>query len=374
MKALLVARKSLLEMVRELQLLGLVVLLPLLFLWITLVSYGGSLLVTYPVWVIESEPAGMPSENTPLVAALKAQRYVTGRPIFDITLTDDRDAAEEALKDQTVTALITIAPDVSGIPSVTLRGDALNMGFYRASTILNNTIIEYGDSIADQPPVVQVVEEALGEAAPETYFDVYAPGIIIFALLMIVPQTAMLVAREVRWRTLRRLRITQLNVWELLGGISLAQVVVAIAQVVVLFVGALVMGFRNQGSLLLVIVVGLIVSFSAIGLGLVVACFSENDSQAANLGGTVAMFQVFLCGAFFQLPPMTVFTLADHQIDLFDVFPATHGFSALQQVLTYGADLREVGFRLGATLILSLAYFAVGVMVFQRWQMQSSRS
>jgi ABC-2 type transport system permease protein len=373
MKAFLVARKSLLEMVRELQLLGLVVLLPLLFLGITLVSYGGSLLVTYPVWVIDSEVAGIPSDSAPLVAALKAQRYVTGHPIFDITLTDDRDAAEEALEDQTVTALVTIALDASGTPSVTLRGDALNMNFYRASTILNNIIVEYGDSVTGQPPVVQIIEEPLGAAAPKTYFDVYTPGIIIFALLMIVPQTAMLVAREVRWRTLRRLRITRLNVWELLGGISLAQVVVAVVQVVILFVGALVMGFHNQGSLLLSIVVGLSVSFSAIGLGLIVACFSENDSQAANLGGTVTMFQVFLSGAFFQLPPMTVFTLAGHQIDLFDVFPATHGFSALQQVLTYGAGLKEVGFRLGATLILSLAYFAVGVMVFQRRQMQSSQ-
>lgn len=372
MKVLLVARKSLLEMARELQLLALVVLLPLLFLGLALASYGDSLLVTHPVWVIDSEPAGISSGNAPLVAALKAQRYVTGQPIFDITLTDDRVAAEEALKNQTVTALVTIVLDASRVPSVTLRGDALNMGFYRASTILNNTIIEHADSIAGQPPVIHVIEESLGEAVPEKYFDVYAPGIIIFALLMIVPQTAMLVAREVRWRTLRRLRITRLNVWELLGGISLAQMVVAIAQVIILFVGALVLGFHNQGSLSLAIVIGLAVSFSAIGLGLIVACFSENDSQAANLGGTVAMLQVFLSGAFFQLPPMTVFTLAGHQIDLFDIFPATHGFSALQQVLTYGADLKEIGFRLGATLILSLAYFAVGVMVFQRRQMQSS--
>ncbi len=366
MRALLVARKSLLEMAREVQLLGLVVLLPLIFLGLTLVTYGDSLLATYPVWVIHSDL------DTSLVTTLKAQHYVTGQPIFDITLTDDRDAAEEALKDQTVIALVSIVSDDSGAPSVTLRGDALNMDFYRASTILNNVIIEYGDRITGRPPVVQVIEEALGDAAPETYFDVYAPGIIIFALLMIVPQTAMLVAREVRWRTLRRLRITRLNVWELLGGVSLAQMAVAVAQVVVVFVGALALGFHNQGSLLLAIVVGLAVSSSAIGLGLIVACFSENDSQAANLGGTVAMLQVFLSGAFYQLPPMTVFTLAGHQIDLFDVFPATHGFSALQQVLTYGASLKEIGFRLGATLILSIVYFAVGVLIFQRRQMQSN--
>ncbi len=81
-----------------------------------------------------------------------------------------------------------------------------------------------------------------------------------------------------------------------------------------------------------------------------------------------------MSGQVAKSPSMTVFTLAGHQIDLFDVFPATHGFSALQQVLTYGAGLKEIGFRLGATLILSTAYFAVGVIVFQRRQMRGNQS
>jgi hypothetical protein len=84
------------------------------------------------------------------------------------------------------------------------------------------------------------------------------------------------------------------------------------------------------------------------------------------------MLQVFVSGSFYQLPPLTVFTLASHQIDLFDVFPATHGFMALQQVLTYGAGLREVAFRLSATLLLSVLYLAVGVFAFQRMQMWDS--
>jgi ABC-type multidrug transport system permease subunit len=118
------------------------------------------------------------------------------------------------------------------------------------------------------------------------------------------------------------------------------------------------------------LVVGLAVSFSAVGQGLLVACFVENDSQAANVGSSVAMLQVFLSGAFYQMPPLTLFNLAGHQIDLFDVFPASHGFLALQQILSYGAGLGEIGFRLGATLVLSLLYFLLGVAVFRRLQMR----
>jgi ABC-2 type transport system permease protein len=369
MRALLVARKSLIEMAREPQLLGLVLLLPLIFLVITLLSYNNPLLVTHPVWVINTDP-----DDTAVLDTLQAQRYANGQPTFDVTVATlaDQPKAEQALKEHTATALLIVEP---GEPtrSVTILGDALYGRFYRASVIMNNVVQQVTADEAGQPEIVRIVEQPLAPASPQTEFDLYAPGIMIFALLMIIPQTAMLVAREIRWRTLRRLRLTRLRAWDLLTGISLAQMVVAVVQVVVMFVAALAMGFRNHGSLALAIVVGLAVSFSAIGVGLIVACFAQNDSQAANAASTVAMIQVFLSGSFYTLPSITMFTLAGHQIDLFDVFPATHGFLALQQVLSYGAGLREIGFRLGATLVVSAFYFVVGVIVFQRLQMQSQR-
>jgi ABC-2 type transport system permease protein len=362
MKALLVARKTLIEILRELQLLGLILVLPLIFLGITAATYNGSLLVTHRLLVISPD-----AQETPLVKELKAQRYADGRLIFDVTLTTDRDAAETALKERAATALVIVPPDDSG---ATIVGDALYGRFYRASAILNSVVSRYADRVTGHPEIVRVVEQPLVATGPQTEFDVYAPGMMIFAWLMIIPQTAMLVARESRWKTLRRLRLTCLRARDLLGGISLAQMVIAVVQVILMFVAALAMGFHNRGSLGIAVAVGLAVSFSATGQGLIVACFVENDSQAANVGSTFTMLQVFLSGAFYQLPPLTVFTLAGHQIDLFDVFPATHGFLALQQVLSYGAGLSEIAFRLGATLVLSALYFGIGVVVFQRLQMR----
>jgi len=153
----------------------------------------------------------------------------------------------------------------------------------------------------------------------------------------------------------------------------LSQLIVAFIQVVVVFLAAAWMGFHNQGSFWLALLVGIILSFSAIGVGLLVACFMENDSQAANVGATISMLQVFLSGAFYQLPPLTMFSLAGHQIDMFDIFPATHSFLALQQVLTYGDHLPQISFRLTAALLLSIIYFVVGVVLFQKKQMAENK-
>jgi ABC-2 type transport system permease protein len=376
MKALLVARKYLLEISRELQLLALELAMPLVFLGITAATYNAPLLVTHPVLVSSPDPRG-----APLVEALQAERYADGRPVFEIAHTSDLEAAEAALKERDATALVVVSSGQWSVDSgqqraeglsakITIKGDLLYPRFFRVFTILSNSANRYADRVADRAEVVRVATRPLAAGEPKTEFDLYAPGMMILALLMLIPQTAMLVAREIRWNTLRRLRLTCLRASELLAGVSLAQMAFAAVQVVVIFLAALAMGFHNQGSLALAVLVGLVVSFSAIGQGLVVACFVENDSQAANVGSTLTMLQVFVSGSFYQLPPLTLFTLAGHQIDLFDVFPATHGFMALQQVLTYGAGLREVGFRLGATLLLSALYFAAGVVIFQRLQMR----
>jgi ABC-2 type transport system permease protein len=244
------------------------------------------------------------------------------------------------------------------------------MRFITASTLLGNFLSPQLDALVGLPKALRFVEQPLDTVAPVNEFDAYTPGMIVFAILLLIPQTAMVLARELRWGTLQRLRLTLVRARDLWVGVSLAEMVLALGQVVLMFAAALALGFHNRGSLLNAVVVGLGLSFSAIGFGLMVACFSDNDSDALNIGSTVTMLQVFMSGAFFALPPLTVFTLAGHEIGLFDFLPATHGILALQQVLVGGAGLEEIWFRMVAMVGLSLVYFAAGVVIFAQMQMR----
>jgi ABC-2 type transport system permease protein len=363
-KSLLVARKSLLEILREPTLLGLVLLMPLVFVGIAAFGYSAPFLVTHPVGVIVQEEGDLG-----LIEALRAERYTDGRPVFDVAVVTDQDAAHVALEAREITVLVEVGAGEDGRPSVTAHGDALYGRFYRASVVLDEVVQRYADRLAGRGALIQIHEERYAPAGPENEFDYYAPGMMVFALLMIIPQTAMLVGRELRWGTLHRLRLSGVRAWELLLGISLAQMAVAVIQVLVVFLSALALGYNNHGSLILAVFVGLAISLSAVGMGLIVACFIENDSQAVNFGSTVTMVQVFVSGAFFPLPPLIVFTFFGHPIGIFDIFPASHGMLALQQVLNDGAGLGGIGFRLAAIFLLSITFFAAGVFTFHKLKM-----
>lgn len=359
MKALQITRKFLREISREPSLLALIVLIPLAFLGITAFAYSEPYQKTYALWVSVGEGGDLG-----LTEAIAAARYPNGPSVFDVNTIDDNQETYVALETRQIVAYLEVNVDANGELETTVHGDALNNRFYRASVILDEILFRHADRIAGRTTPLEIVERRYAQSGPSNEFDYYAPGMIVFALLMLIPQTAMLVGRESRWGTLRRLRLSRVRAWELLLGISLAQLAVAVILVLVLLLVAMVLGYHNNGSLLLATIVSLAICLSAIGIGLVVGCFVENDSQAVNLGSTATMLGVFISGAFFPMTSTTLFTCLGHSIALFDIFPATHGLLALQQVLNDGAALSDIAFRLGATLLLSLLYFVLGVIFF----------
>ena len=74
----------------------------------------------------------------------------------------------------------------------------------RSKAALSRYLLE---AARDKPPV-RVVENPIPALSfrPAHDFNVYAPGMLVFAILLLIPQTALLVGREMRRGTLRRLR------------------------------------------------------------------------------------------------------------------------------------------------------------------------
>lgn len=383
--------KSLREHLREPVILALVLIIAPAFVfvywsWFT----GGS--TAYTVLVLNHDRGAVRADGTALRAgddlaeALAAVTYPSGSPILAVKPALDRPTAEAALADREAAMLIIIPEEFSQAlavagdqaatggtgepigarPAVTFSGDLGSAGYAVAAVIASGVIDQYVEVATGRTRPVALVEEPLGASGVRTEFETYVPGILIIAVIMTLFTTAMAVAREVETGTLRRLRLSRMTAFDLMAGISLTQLLVGVAAVILTFATAYALGFRSQGPIWVAVAVGAMTTLSVVGVGLIVAAFSKGVTEAFVIGNFPMMFFLFFSGAVFPMPRVDLFTVAGHAFGPYDIIPATHGVVALNKVLALGAGLGDVAFELVALSVLSVAYFAAGVLLFGR--------
>jgi ABC-2 type transport system permease protein len=317
-----------------------------------------------------------------LVAELKKVTYADGSPMLVVERVADQAEGEARIKNRSAQLLLILAPEfsqalqsgeASGRATVTYVGD-LTQPYYAVAAVLANSAFErFVKTTLGQSMPVRVTEEPLGASGARTEFENYVPGLLIFAVILLLFSAPMAVAREVEAGTLRRLQITHMRSLDFLGGITLTQMIVGVAALLLALAVAVMLGFRSQGPLWVAIVIGAIASLSVIGVGLIVACFSRTVTQAFLLANFPLAFFMFFSGAMFPMPRLTLFSLGGQTVALFDVLPASHAVIALQKIFVLGAGLSDIAYELIALTVLSAFYFAIGVWLFKRTQLTAVR-
>lgn len=375
--------KTLREQVRDPLVLSLTLVFAPLFvlvyhLWIP----SGSMM--YGVLVINQDRGVLLNDGTTLkageqlVMALNTLTYANGNPLLEVSRLDDRNAAETRLRNRDTDALLILPPDFSAALSaaqaglgvdaqpVIFVGDLTNPYYAIAAVMVNAALDEFIQIATGQPRPLRIVEEPLGASAARTEFENYVPGLLVFAVIMLVFQISMAIAREVEAGTLRRLQLTRMSAFDLLGGTSAVFVLIGVISVLLTFAVAVAIGFRSQGPLWVAILIGAVTSLSIVGVGLIVVCFSKTVTQAFLIANFPLALFMFFSGVIYPFPRQALFTLAGHAVSLYDILPPTHAVVALNKVLTLGVGIGEVMYELIALLALSVFYFAIGVWLFQR--------
>lgn len=371
MKLLVIFIKTLREQTRDLWALSLsLVLAPFLVFIYYLFTAGAS--TTYTILVIDQD--GGPAAQE-VIRGLGQVRYSDGSPILKVISLAGRAEAESRLRNRSAAALLILPPHfseaVSGQPvnpppEVIFSGDLTNPYYAVAAVMASSALEEYLQTAAGIQPPVQILEQPLGNSAARSEFEIYVPGLMIFAILLLIFVAAMTVSREVEAGTLRRLQITRMSSFDFLGGVSLAVVLFGLAAVALTFLTALALGFRSSGPLWLAVLVACITSLSVVAVGLLIACFSHTVSQAFLIANFPFGIFMFFSGAAFPLPRVALFTLRGQSVALYDLFPATHAVNAFNKIFTLGAGLSDIGYELSGLVVLTAVYFAAGVWLFQR--------
>lgn len=377
MRLFSVFRKSLREQVRAPWMLLLTLIIASLFVFLYwLITGGGS--TTYGVLIINNDTGGPFAGGEQAIHAIQAMAYADGQPILKVLRATDRLEAEARLRNREAAALIIIPADFSraldsahqaGTPtttSIVFAGDLTNPYYTMVSVMALAAVDGYVQATVGQARPVEFKEEPLGASAARTEFETYVPALLVLSVVMSIFQVAMTVAREVEGGTLRRLQLTRMTSFDILGGISATQVLIGVASIVLTFLTAVALGFHSQGPLWVAILIGAMTSLAIVGVGLLVACFARTVSEAFIYANFPLILLMFFTGAVFPLPPIPLFTVGGHTIALFDFLPPTHAVVALNKVLTLGAGIADVTYELTALSLLSALYFATGVWLFKR--------
>ena len=158
---------------------------------------------------------------------------------------------------------------------------------------------------------------------------------------------------------------------DLLAGISLSMILLCVITVLLTFFVAVALGFQSLGSIWAAILIGAITAVAIVGVGLIVAAFSNSVSQAFIIANFPLILFMFFSGAVYPLPRIRFFEFAGQVVSIYDVIPSTHAVIALNKILTLGVDLGGVLYELVSLVLLSILYFAIGVWIFHRRHMRA---
>jgi ABC-2 type transport system permease protein len=288
----------------------------------------------------------------------------------------------------------TTLPKQSNVTAqVIVEGDTGNAAFGAAQGLILNVLQQYQGQI--QATAIRQVDATLGQNQSQsnasldyisaavqpltgtrslTLFDYQAPGLIVFALLMQVSSVAQDLARESDRGTLARLKLSNMRSFDLLFGTLLTWIIIAVAQILLLLGVAVALGFTWSGganSIGLAVLVGIIGGIASISLGLLLAAFTTNERQAAQLGVLIAVPVSFLTGAFFPLPNEILGTAFGTTFQVYDLLPWTQVADALRQVLIFGSSFSAVAVYVGFAIVLTAILFVIGVISYSRVRLQS---
>jgi ABC-2 type transport system permease protein len=204
--------------------------------------------------------------------------------------------------------------------------------------------------------------QAIG-GAPIRYVDWVVPGLLgmnmMFSCLFGI---GYVIVRYRKSGYLKRLNATPLTPIEFLVAQLLSRLLLTMLITVACFAGTtLFLHFRMDGSYIDLFVVTLIAAVCMISLGLIVAARVSSEEFAGGLLNLLTWPMMVLSGVFFSLDgaPRIVQVVAD-------LFPLTHLLTAARAIMLEGVGLADLGYHVGALLLMTALFLALGAWLF-RW-------
>ena len=299
-----------------------------------------------------------------------------------IKIVNNRAEAIEKLKNKKADALIVFPEDFSerlhnvlisneaeSIP-VEFVGDLTSIKYMITAIWAAETFSEYIYLTTDRNNPVKIIETSLGVSGEMDDFDLYIPGLLILAIIMLLLPASIAFVNEVEHKTMIRLKLSRVSALEFLTGISVVQLIIGIMSIALALLAAVGLGFEYAGSLFNVFVIAVLSSISIIAFSLILAAFTKSATEVLIVGNFPFFLLMFFTGVAIPINPRELFSIAGYPITFQGLMSPTHAVNAMNKIMIMDMGLMDILPEITALLVLTAIYFAVGVWLFWRRHMK----
>ncbi|REE70669.1 ABC-2 type transport system permease protein [Paenibacillus taihuensis] len=269
----------------------------------------------------------------------------------NVTKYDDAGAADQALKDGSLDAVLSLA---GGKPDITLEGSD-------PSTSKMVLLLLQRTMSAEEPGVAPAVTYLHGSADMAS-FDYFGPVLIgFFSFFFVFMLAGVSFLRERTSGTLERLLATPIRRFEVVLGYLTGFGLFTLLQAALIAWFAIdILGLYMDGSIWLVLLMNLLLSLTALTLGTLLSSFASNEFQIIQFIPIVVVPQVFFSGLF-NLDSMTPWLQG-----LSRIMPLYYGADAMRGIMIRGEGFSDIQLDIYVLLGFSIIFALLNVLALKK--------
>ncbi|MEI2402990.1 ABC transporter permease [Niallia taxi] len=206
--------------------------------------------------------------------------------------------------------------------------------------------------------------DALYGETDMSQFNSFGPillGFFAFFFVFLVAGVSFL--RERTSGTLERLLSSPVRRWEfVLSYVIGFGLFTMIQSAIIVFYAVYILGMMNEGSILLVLLTTLILSLTALTLGILLSTFAKNELQMIQFIPIIVVPQVFFSGLF----PLE--TISRYISWISNITPLYYAGDALKDVMIRGKGLGSIAEPLIILICFSLLFIVINIAALKRYR------
>ena len=201
---------------------------------------------------------------------------------------------------------------------------------------------------------------AFGDPELGMSINLMVPGIISYACIFLIMTVAQSFSSERQEGMLKRMMTTPMTSGEFMGSQIITNMLIAILQVIIVFLMAVFIGFKPEGgigTIFLAFPIIALFSLSSVGLGLITATLSKTPEAATGVSFVFILPQMFF-GTFIPITDTT------RQIAMF--MPSHYVVDALTLIFNGSFTSASVLLDIGVISIVSVLIIIIGILLFEK--------